>query len=93
MKAQSLRNRASRVFSKPAYATSQTYIYCSGPGYPGEDLYRREDKGRRCYLGNITYSIPCPTSYFVPGRVEAKSSCMQLILFFWSSYHPGAKYV
>ena len=28
----------------------------------------REGKGRRCYLGDRTASIPCRASYFAPGR-------------------------
>ena len=34
------------------------------------DLYRREGKGRGCYLGDRIYSIPSRASYFAPERFE-----------------------
>ena len=35
-----------------------------------KDLYRRECKGRRCFLGDRIVSLPCRASYFAPGRLE-----------------------
>ena len=35
-----------------------------------KDIYRREGKGRRCFLGDRIASIPCQASYFVPGWDE-----------------------
>ena len=59
------------------------------------DLYKREGKGRRYFLGNIISSILCSARYFAPGRFEEQAnfhSILQLILvqislFFVTSQH------
>ena len=42
-----------------------------------KDLYRRTGKGRRCFLGDKTASIPCRASYFEPGRFEEEADLCQ----------------
>ena len=42
-----------------------------------KDLYRRQGKGRRCYLGDIIYPIPCHASYFAPEWYEEKDKWYQ----------------
>ena len=78
----------------------QTYERCFNfnqlPLFIEEGLKtKREDKGRRCCLGDRIGSIPCRTRYLASGSFEEKD---EFILFFrlswcnssYSSYHPGA---
>ena len=37
-----------------------------------KDLYRRECKGRHCFLWDRIASIPCRACYFAPGRFEVQ---------------------
>ena len=58
-----------------------------------KDLFRREDKGRRCLLGDKIDSIPRLASYFALGRIEGQAdlhiekwkNSEQISLFFNSS--------
>ena len=55
-----------------------------------KDLYRREDNGRRCFLGDIISSIPGHYSYFAQGRVEEQADLrpiLQLVLVLISLFY------